>query len=300
MLLENNGIDPRSEDIGFMAVEFVQCTLPHSDPGLVPIWVRRNGHFALTLEPGACSESGRSFGLPYGPIPRLLIAWITRECLRFKSRKIDLNSSLSQFLMELGLSSYTGRGPRGDATRLRDQMERFFRCRIGFDYVLRDGQRQGQLLMQMNVVDELQTWWTDRDSERSLLSGADNYIFLSERFFRAIQSHAVPLDMRVLKSIKTSSLAMDLYMILSREAFRAMTSGEDRFIKWQWLWQQTGNHFTHIKDFRRSCIPMILRILELQPSLNIVLQRGCKGKPSGLMISRFSEPGVRTRFDLNF
>ena len=43
--------NPDATEAAFMARQLVQCTLPHSDPGDVPIWTRTNGNLTLTVRP---------------------------------------------------------------------------------------------------------------------------------------------------------------------------------------------------------------------------------------------------------
>ena len=40
---------PNDEDLTYMTRDFVQCTLPHSDPGQVPFWTRTNGNLTLSI-----------------------------------------------------------------------------------------------------------------------------------------------------------------------------------------------------------------------------------------------------------
>jgi hypothetical protein len=69
-------LDPANAEAAFMARHLVQCTLPHSDPGNVPLWKRRNGNLTLSIVPGTDRDTGQSIGYPYGSIPRLLLFWI--------------------------------------------------------------------------------------------------------------------------------------------------------------------------------------------------------------------------------
>ena len=59
--------------------------------------------------------------LPFGNIPRLLLAWVTTEAVRTQSRELILGSSLSEFMGKLGMDSVGGA-----RTRLRNQMRRLF------------------------------------------------------------------------------------------------------------------------------------------------------------------------------
>nr|WP_254212150.1 replication protein RepA [Burkholderia multivorans] len=47
-------------------------------------------------------------GLPYGKLPRLITAWLTREAKRTKSRELVLGRSLNEFAGKLGLSKNGG------------------------------------------------------------------------------------------------------------------------------------------------------------------------------------------------
>src|SRR3954452_12412974 len=126
---------PSPEDLSFLARQLVQCTLPHRDPGEVPLWSRTNGDLTLVVSRTAVDErTGKPIGYPYGSLPRLLLYWINSEAMRTKNPKLHLGNSLSSFLRELGLSPETGRGKRGDAYRLREQMNRLFSAAVRFQY----------------------------------------------------------------------------------------------------------------------------------------------------------------------
>lgn len=287
---------PTSEDMAFLAREFVLCTLPHRNPGDVPTWSRTNGNLTLRVTPGYKTDRKTRktvcVGYPYGTIPRLLLAWITTEALRTKSRHLELGDSLGAFMMALGLSPYTGRGPRGDATRLRDQMERLFRALVSFEYcaLSTSGHRGGTALLNMPVAAEYKFWWNEQDPDEALLWGS--WIRLGEDFYQAITSEPVPLDVRVLNHIKQSPLALDLYAILNREAFRAHKSGKPRFLAWEWLHAQIGNEYGTVHDFRRFALPQIAAILAVHPGLIVVQQKGRKGQKSGLVVSNLSTPSI--------
>lgn len=106
------GLDaPTPEDKAFMARQMVQATLPHRNPGDMPLWSRTNGDLVLTIQPG--HEKGKLLGFPYGTIPRLLMFWATTEAIRTKSRRLELGRSLNDFMRAVGLDPDTGGGKRG-------------------------------------------------------------------------------------------------------------------------------------------------------------------------------------------
>lgn len=87
-----------------MARALVQATIPHrkifrDEKKLEEVneYKRRNGKFRLTIL--ADSE----VGLPFGSIPRLLMAWVTTEAVKTPSRELILGHSLSEFMSQLEL-----------------------------------------------------------------------------------------------------------------------------------------------------------------------------------------------------
>jgi hypothetical protein len=281
---------PTAEDMAFLAREFILCTLPHRNPGDVPAWSRTNGHLTLSIRPGWNSKKKEVYGYPYGTIPRLLLAWVTTEAIRTKSRRLELGRSLSEFMAILGLSSYTGRGPRGDAKRLREQMDRLFQAVISFEYSAKGEARSGHAWLNMQVAPKGVFWWSEKDPDQGTLWGS--WIELSDSFYQAITSEPVPLDVRILKHIKQSPLALDLYVILNREAFRAQKNDEPRFLAWEWLYLQIGNEYGTLHDFRRYALPQLKAIIDVHSGLIISQQKGRKGQQSGLVVSNLSTPSI--------
>ena len=54
-----------AEDAAYLARQFVQATLPHSDPK-ADTWSRQNGNFTLGIQAGFNVKTGKSYGLPAG------------------------------------------------------------------------------------------------------------------------------------------------------------------------------------------------------------------------------------------
>ena len=90
-------------DLGFMARLMALCSLPRSNPGNQHQYKRVNGPYKLIL-----SRTGE-YKLPFGNLPRLLLAWVTTEAVRTQSRVLILGDSLSDFMRALGVYSDSGR-----------------------------------------------------------------------------------------------------------------------------------------------------------------------------------------------
>ena len=110
-------------------------------------------------------------------------------------------------MRKLGMGDDSG-SPRGDRTRLRNQMRRLFHASIQLIYE----DEGSKASVSSFVADRTEFWWDPKHpDERSLWMSK---IRLGEDFFNEIISCPVPLDMNILKALKRSSLGLDWYLWL--------------------------------------------------------------------------------------
>jgi len=278
---------PSAQDAAFIARELVLASLPHSNPGDRPVWMRRNGDVTLAIQPGINLETGRSFGYPYGIIPRLLLFWMTTEAIRRKTRRLELGSSLNGFLAELGLSGYTGRGKRGDAKRLREQMERLFRSRFSLERLKTDEEQSRKRWLDMQVAPQGELWWSVRAPDQGALWGS--WTELGELFYAALTSAPVPVDMRALRALKRSPLALDLYAWLTFQAFRAHYSRLPRFETWAQLHGHMGGEYADIDNFRKKVKAAMAKIRAVYTGLPL------GRRPGGTEVLPASLPAIEPK-----
>ena len=109
-------------DLGFMARLLALCSQTRTNPGNRLRYVRRNGPYTLGMTAGVNNK------LPFGNLPRLIVAWVCTEVVKTGRRELILGSSLSEFMGKLGMDSVGGA-----RTRLRNQMRRLFnaQCPVG-------------------------------------------------------------------------------------------------------------------------------------------------------------------------
>jgi hypothetical protein len=261
------------EDAAFTARQFVQCTLPHSKPK-GNTWSRRNGTFALGIQGGFDATTGEEIGLPYGVIPRLLLLWVTTEALRTKSRRLDLGATLAEFMRDVGLDPSRG-GERSDARRLQEQMRRLFQARITFQQNIEDGTRHGAAWLNMEVASEAVLWWDVKNPKQGALW--ESSILLGEKLFEAITANPVPIDVRVVRCLTRSPLAMDLYNLLCYEAWRVQRTGKSRFIPYRALMTQLGAEYTGEdaeKDFSKKVRAALRKMLPLMGGVKVSTRGG--------------------------
>ena len=91
--------------LGFMARTMALCSLPRSNPGNRKEYKRVNGPFTLYMVAGGGNN------LPFGNLPRLILAWVSTEAVRTQSRELVLGKSLSEFMRILGIYNSGGNRP---------------------------------------------------------------------------------------------------------------------------------------------------------------------------------------------
>ena len=139
-------------DLGFMARMLALCSLPRTNPGNQHQYKRVNGPYKLIL-----SRTGE-YRLPFGNLPRLLLAWVTTEAVRTQSRVLVLGDSLAEFMRALGVYSNSGRVH----TRLHNQINRLFNSHVRLVYK----DERGESSMSSSVADRTEFWWNERKPDQ--------------------------------------------------------------------------------------------------------------------------------------
>lgn len=270
--------EPDAVEKAFMARQLVLCTLPHSDPGDAnPRWLRRTGNSSLIIQPGWDGGEDRSFGYPYGSIPRLLLFWITTEAQRNKNREdltdiekrtLQLGRSLNDFMRVVGLNPATGGGKRGDGKRLHGQMDRLFNARISFQETAEDANVKGRHSLNMDVAPESELWWDVKEPEQGTLW--NSWIRLGEDFYKSLIMLPVPVDMRALRALKGSPLALDLYAWVCYRSFVIVQRQQSpQYVAWETLMKQLGTGYKESHDFKRYARKALTKIKTVYPGLTI-------------------------------
>lgn len=255
--LINAGLAIASEDaatagaVGFMARALVQATLPHKKVE-GSYFQRKNGDYTLTM------LAPPNPGLPYGSIPRLLLAYVTREAARTNSRVIELGESMAAFMRQLGLFR-TG-GPRGDITRLKDQTRRLFTSTVSLTY-----EGPGRVTdMGFRLADKIDMWWHAQDPEQD--DQWQSTITLTEPFFREVVEGPVPVDMRALTALKRSPMALDAYIWLT---YRYSYLTQATAIPWGTLAAQFGADYSRERDFKAAFKDELHKVLTVYPEARV-------------------------------
>ena len=248
-------------DLGFMARLLALCSLPRTNPGDRSQHVRRNGPYTLYM-----TATGRE-KLPYGNLPRLLLAWVCTEAVRTQSRELLLGDSLSAFMRKVGVYSTGG----GVHARLKNQMKRLFHSQVELSYEDAHGER----FIASRIADSGEFWWEAKHPDQSSLW--QSKIELGEKFFHEVITNPVPLDLNILKSLKRSPLGLDLYLWL---VYRTFNLTRPLRITWPKLYRQfgadpakAGNRRT-VDAFRTDCLRELKKIKDAWPDLHYQAVKG--------------------------
>lgn len=256
-------------DLGFMGRLLTLCSLPRTDPGNRQQYKRQNGPYKLIMIAGGDNK------LPFGNLPRLLLAWVCTEAIRTQERKLILGPSLASFMLDLGIYSDSG-GSRGDRTRLRSQIDRLFNCHVDMIYET----SRGKISTGGRFAPKAVLWWDYHQPEQNTLW--KSWVELGQEMFEEILAHPVPLDMRILKAMRRSSLGLDLYMWLSYKTFTLYNQGKNpERLSWDHLYLQFGvdpskasDKFV-VRDFRKDFLREIKKLKLCWPGLSYATPKGC-------------------------
>lgn len=237
--------------LGFMARAMVQATLPHKRVEGA-YFQRTNGNYTLTL------LAPPRIGLPYGSLPRLLLAWLTTEAVKTRSREIELGDSLSGFMRTLDLVPTGGRW--GSITRLKDQTARLFSSTVSASY--RDQDKSAE--MGYRLADKSILWWDAKSPEQTALWRST--VTLSEPFFREVVQHPVPVDMRALRALRQSPLALDIYSWLT---YRFSYLEKPVTVPWEALAGQFGSDYKNPRHFKAHFLQELRKVLVIYPEAHV-------------------------------
>ena len=272
LLVSASEADP---EMGFMARLMALCSLPRTNPGHRKEYKRVNGPYTLVMT--AIGDNK----LPFGSLPRLLLAWVCTEAVRTQSRELILGKSLSEFMRTLGMEPVGG-GATGARTRLRNQLRRLFNAHVRLIHE----HEHGEQFISSAIADRGEFWWNERKPDEPVLF--DSKIRLGEDFFNEIIHHPVPIDMNTLTALKRCALGLDLYLWLT---YRTFALRAPLRLTWQQVYRQFGLHPDKASDkntvqmFRRNILRELKKIKLAWPGLSYAIA-------PGLLILHPSRPAI--------
>lgn len=249
--------------LGFMTRALAIATLPHRRQDEYR-FVRKNGDFVLTM------MTAHPEGLPFGTVPRMLLTWVCTEAVQTGERVLHLGNSLAEYLDELGMHSSGGK--RGDITRLKHAMTTLFSAVISCHYEGADSWALSNVLLADRVE-----WWQPQNPEQA--GQWQSNLQLSEPFFKECIEHPLPVDVRAMRSLGKSPLALDIYVWLSH---RMSYLSRRTTIPWVSLAGQFGAGYAMdeqgLRDFKRAFLRELKHVMVVYPEAKVA------DSPNGLVL----------------
>jgi hypothetical protein len=200
-------------------------------------------------------------GLPFGIVPRMLLTWVCTEAVQTGDRVLNLGSSLAGYLAQLGMHSSGGK--RGDITRLKHAMTTLFSSVISCHY---DGAEKWAL-SNVLLADRVE-WWQPQNQDEA--GSWQSRLQLSEPFFKECIEHPIPLDMRAMRALGQSPLALDIYVWMTH---RMSYLSRRTIIPWISLQGQFGSNYAAdeqgMRDFKRAFLRELKQVLVVYPEAKV-------------------------------
>jgi hypothetical protein len=163
---------------------------------------------------------------------------------------------------------------------LRQQMQRLFA--FTFQCVFHDesdGRHAGDGFL---VAEKRALWWDPRQPKGDASWGS--HVVLSERFFKEATEAPVPLDLRVLRALR-SPFEIDVYVWLTWRSFRLR---KPVTIPWPSLALQFGSGYANPRHFKKRLLGYLRSVVRYYPTIRL------ESAASGLVLKP-SSPHVASR-----
>lgn len=249
-----------ADSVGYMSRVLIQGCWPHKEQQGRE-YIRQDGKYKITIY--------NPDGLPYGSYPRLIMAWVVTEAVLTQSKELYLGRSIREFMRRIGIDC-TG-GKEGTIRRLKKQAERVFNTAVFVEVTEQSGEVAHRTNDNFVIGEKVELWWsTTRSTADSLW---ESTIHLSDGFYKEVTERAYPLDMRVIKEIKRSPLALDVYFFLSYRMFGINRKGKSTLIPYTALHKQLGAGYPETpqgrSNFKHELLTQVTRILLLWDGLTV-------------------------------
>ena len=93
-----------------------------------------------------------------------------------------------------------------------------------------------------------------------------SHIELGQDFFKEITRSAVLVDLRAIRDLRRSPLAIDLYVWLT---YRMSYLKKPTLIPWQSLEAQFGSDYTRLRDFQSHAVTQLEKVTRVYPTARV-------------------------------
>jgi len=237
-----------------------QTCLPYRRPAAgILTWERSNGFVHLSLTAGrAFHPSGHwvQMGLPFGPKPRQILAYLTTQAILQQQPLIDIERSLASFIR---LMDYDNKGQTFRVVKEQIAMLAAADFRMGLARDSIAETHKGTFVSAFNL-------WCEKDDKQRVLW--PRTVQLGAAYFESALDFAVPLDQRAIAALGHSAMALDVYTWAAQRLHRVGTSRPDA-VSWAALKHQFGQGFTRIRKFRETFLAALRAVKCVYPAMRL-------------------------------
>lgn len=254
---------PEGDDVSFMHSILCQIGLPRSKVA-GDRFERKNGHAALEIRAGSI-WNGKDMvtqPIPYGPIPRLILAYVSTYAVRERTPEIPFGDSANDALRLLGIEK-SGQGFK----MFRAQVSALAACSMTIGFTAGDS----AFTFNGSPVEQFEAWLPGQEGQRSLWPSS---MVLGHRFYETLLEHAVPVDLRALSSLRGSAMAMDVYLYLVQRLHRI---NRPVALTWWMLKDQFGQEYVSadaLADFKKKFKKALAQAMSVYPDANVEIVTG--------------------------
>lgn len=267
--------DPANQsDLRHMHSVLAICGMPYERMPLDQREFKRmQGNMSVTIEAGSLDNADGASErqpIPFGPKARLLMMHLCSEAVRQKSPKIEIAETLTGFVRDMGFPDSGGR--KGPMTAFKEQINALAAARIR----LSTWTDQSQRTRFVQPFDQIDLWLPKNPAQRMLWPST---ITFSDGFYRSLEQHAMPVNIRAVKAFAGSARKLDMLFWLG---YRLHSLQEPLTLTWGNLTSQWGQGFTRERDFQRRFTAEMQALKEAFPRLSFTLtEKGMVLQPTG-------------------
>lgn len=252
---------PAGDDFAFLHTVLCQLGLPRRKV-VGREFQRQSGGMWINVQAGWLDLGNGPVAqpVPYGPMSRLSLALVSTIAKRDKTREVFIGDNPTEFLEMLGMDDQGAR-----YSKLREQMHAMAVAHFQMGYYGRTFNGQ--------PVERFDAWIANAATgQKALWPGV---LVLSEKYYKELQEHGVPLDRRALIALKGSAFALDVYTWLAHRLHRI--EGRPVMLPWKPLRQQFAQDSQSKdadRDFKKAFLPALRQALVVYPEAKVKLVKG--------------------------
>ncbi len=280
---------PTQDDLRHIHSVLAICGLPYkSMPMDVRAFERKQGNMALDVTAGSLRDDRGDLipqPLPYGPKARLILMHLCSQAIYNKSPIIDLNETFTAFVRELGFSD--SGGPRGALTSFKRQLNALAACTMSVS-IWQPGKRVHT--ERITPIKSFDLWLSDNLHQRALWPSTLSF---SLDFFESLRAHALPVNIKAMRTFAGSARTLDAYYWLS---YRITRLKQPTVISWQALAGQFGIDYGRQRDFKRGFAEDLNQVLSVFPKLPVkISEHGLEMLPADPTMLALPAPKTTVR-----